>query len=566
MGITIAVLFLVWAVPAAMASSDAYQQLSDAAATVSQAGSAGSAASLLGTGSLPALVGRAQAELAAAGKDLGSWWVAPVGALPPAGSALREVRNLVGTASHVLAVVHSALDRIEVVLRSGTRADRVGQLRRVSDISAQAAAALEGLDLGGGSVPVPGFASRRAALVADLSRLHSRLSRLGALTGGLVRLLEGPSTVLLLAANNAEMRSGSGAFLDAGIMTFRSGHAGLGAVTPTANLHPAGPPPALTGNLAARWGWLEPNVEWRNLGLTPDFPTTAALAARMWQARTGTPVDAVISVDTQAVTDLLAATGPVQAGGRRIGASDALQFLLHDQYVGVNSQAADNARSQMLGTLAESVVSAVADRRVPGAELATALERAAAGRHLMLWSAQPALESDWAAGGISGRAGPSDVMVSVINRGANKLDPYLGVSADWSVKPAGPDSAVTLTVTLADRTPAGQGSSIVGNEPGLPVAPGGYTGILSLNLPGAAFAAGIAGHPTLLAAGPEGRQLVLAAPVALQRGRSAAWVAHFLLPGRHGRVEVMPSARIPAEQWAAPGGSFTDATAHSLSW
>ena len=33
-----------------------------------------------------------------------------------------------------------------------------------------------------------------------------------------------------------------------------------------------------TGDMADRWGWLRPADDFRNLGVTPDFPSTAELA------------------------------------------------------------------------------------------------------------------------------------------------------------------------------------------------------------------------------------------------------------------------------------------------
>ena len=67
------------------------------------------------------------------------------------------------------------------------------------------------------------------------------------------RILEGPQTYLVLAANNAEMRAGSGAFLDAGVATTSSGSVTLGDLGPSgARTLPAGVVNP-TGDLQLNW-------------------------------------------------------------------------------------------------------------------------------------------------------------------------------------------------------------------------------------------------------------------------------------------------------------------------
>ncbi len=70
----------------------------------------------------------------------------------------------------------------------------------------------------------------------------------------------------------------------------------------------------VTGDFERNWGWLNPTLDLRNLGWTPQFDVTAPLAAAMWTELTGQPVDGVISLDVAGLRQLLEATGPVQAG------------------------------------------------------------------------------------------------------------------------------------------------------------------------------------------------------------------------------------------------------------
>ncbi len=85
----------------------------------------------------------------------------------------------------------------------------------------------------------------------------------------------------------------------------------LSGVQPTVDIPVPAGKVTPTGDLAARWGWLKPGQDWRNLGLTPQFDVNGPLAAQMWEAETGQHVDGVLAVDVEALHQLLEVTGPV---------------------------------------------------------------------------------------------------------------------------------------------------------------------------------------------------------------------------------------------------------------
>ena len=72
--------------------------------------------------------------------------------------------------------------------------------------------------------------------------------------------------------------------------------------------------------------------------------------------------------------------------------------------------------------------------------LASAVSSAVAGRHLMVWSKNPAPQAAWVVSGVSGGLTPRSVDVSVINLGGNKLDQYLPVHVAVTTAPAGADT------------------------------------------------------------------------------------------------------------------------------
>src|SRR5205085_11280310 len=119
----------------------------------------------------------------------------------------------------------------------------------------------------------------------------------GDASAGLDQMLSGPSRYLLVAANNGEMRNGSGMWLSVGILDFLAGRFNLHDMRPTAELALDPPGVPVSGDLAARWGWSVPNQEWRNLMLSPLVPENAELASRMWAAQGGPPIDGILVID-----------------------------------------------------------------------------------------------------------------------------------------------------------------------------------------------------------------------------------------------------------------------------
>ena len=90
----------------------------------------------------------------------------------------------------------------------------------------------------------------------------------------------------------------------------------MGELFPTGDLYIDEPTVPLDADLRDRWGWLNPNQEWRNLGVSPRFDATAELASRMWTSLGGAPVDGVLALDPIALQAIMKATGPVDVAGR----------------------------------------------------------------------------------------------------------------------------------------------------------------------------------------------------------------------------------------------------------
>ncbi len=511
----------------------------------------------------------ARAEFGAAQSDLSSPLFAPFTVVPIVGRQLRSVRALSSAAGAVSATGSQFLGQVHGLLHAphGAGPERVASLQQLEAASRSAARTLHGVGTGPSTGLVGPLASKHDEFVGQLDLARTRLDNAAAVSAATASILTGPQRYLVLAANNAEMRAGSGAFLDVGAATTSAGTVTVGQLEPSgAHPLPVGAVP-VTGDLQRNWGWLAPSLDMRNLGTTPRFDVTAPLAARMWTALTGQPVNGVIAVDVIAVQQLLEATGPVEVNGQQVGAGSVASFLLHDQYTGLTDNAADAGdRTDALGALARAVISQLQGQSVDLTTLAQSMSGAVAGRHLMLWSSDPAAEAAWQQAGVSGSLTSRSLAVSLINLGSNKLDPFVPLGVSVATRAHGPDTAVVLTVTARNNTPPGQSQFIAGPSPGSNVPYGTYTGMVTANVPGAARQVGMDGVPSLAVDGPDGPTQVVGGLVTVPEGGTSTVTVHFVMPGRHGSMQVVPSARVPPVQWQLTRGTQGDDAPFTVSW
>jgi len=511
----------------------------------------------------------AAAEFGAAHDELTGPLMAPATWLPVLGRQLRSARSLSSAAEQVSDVGAEFLGQVHDVLDQphGAGPERVESLRRLSALSLTAAHRLDSVDTGPGEALVGPLARRHDEFVSQLDDVRRRLATAAGVSAATATILQGPQTYLVLAGNNAEMRAGSGAFLEIGTADAADGTVHLGDLSPSGALGLAPGQVVVTGDLQRNWGWLKPGVDWRTLGVTPQFPVTADLAARMWAARTGQHVQGVLAVDVVGLRQIMTVTGPVQVGGTTLDASNVVQYLLHDQYAGLSDDATgDTAREDALGTIAGDVLRQLQGETTDLRGLASAVSGAVAGRHLMVWSSDPTAEAAWVASGSAGTLTPTSLAVNVVNQGGNKLDQFLPVSVHLATRPDGSDTALTMTTTLSNRTPDGESQFVAGPFPGLPLAYGDYSGVVADNLPAAARGISISGSGPLSALGAEGPTVLVAAPIVVHQGATATVVVRFRLPGSHGSMTLVPSARVPAEQWTFQDIRVSDDRPVTFTW
>jgi Protein of unknown function (DUF4012) len=520
----------------------------------------------------------AGADFRSARQKVRSPFLMPVRILPILGRQVDSVDTLTGSAARVVAIGITAVDGARAAVDAGNPvgAARVTLVAHLASIADQSAGDLKSVDLGPTHLFSP-LEQARTKFATRLGDLRHAIGQLQAASHGLVQFLAGPSRYLVLAANNAEMRVGSGTFLQIGMLTVDKGSLHLDEMRTFADFKvPPGSVP-LTGDFAGRWGFLDPNTEWRNLGASPQFPSQAELATRMWKASTGISVDGVLALDVVTLKDLLQATGPVHlADGTTMSADQVLGDVMLRQYLGLVGYPDQTSRRDRLGEIARGALANLNHGGWHAADLVDQLRGAAQGRHLLAWSSHPEEQAGWAAAGISGVVPTDAVLVGFHNRGGNKLDQFMNVQGSVQTKALpsptpGAGWAVTLQMALENVAPAtGLPQYVQGPFPqAIGAAAGLYQSFAVFELP--RFAGDIHlevdGKPAkLVTAGPDGTSQVVAAYVQVPRGRSLTVVARFTVPESVRSLLFAPSARVPAIAWAASRQGWSDDRARRVVW
>lgn len=263
---------------------------------------------------------------------------------------------------------------------------------------------------------------------------------------------DGPRRYYVAVQNNAEARATGGLVGAFALLRADRGALVLERTGTDTELRVAARPVPADPEAATSWQATGSTRAWFDANLTPHFPDAARNLAGQWQAQSGQQVDGVVALDPLVMAELLKATGPVRLpDGYTVGASTAVAFVGHDEYVRYRDVA---ARKRLLGALADRLLHAVLAARDPE-RTAQALLRAGRSGHLLLWSARPAeqaqLDGSLVAGALPA-AGSPYLQVLTQNLGGNKLDYYLRRAV--TVTRAGP-GLLRVSVVLTNTAPAG---------------------------------------------------------------------------------------------------------------
>jgi Protein of unknown function (DUF4012) len=491
-------------------------------------------------------------------------------AVPYVGRQLSAVRTLNGAAHQVLAIGVGAVEQSQSGIAGMKRGGeaRVEGMRLIANVAATSSARVQAVGLGPSHGLVGPLAHARSRFAARIPKLTKALGDLHTVASGLTSFLDGPRLYIVFAANNDEMRLGSGAFLSAALLSTNHGTLSLFPMHPTAILK-------LKAALAAKvpmepdqralWGWLEPNREWRNLASSPRFDTTAKLARRMLQVSDHVPVDGVLAIDPIALDGIVGATGPVRVGHRSFSGDALLKYVFIDQYKGVSVfDTQQRARRDALGAIAQQSIARLDAGRWDTRTLVHALRTVGQGRHVLAWSKHLDEQRAWHVAGVDGSLPDDALFVGLHNRGGNKLDPYLQVRASMVTRRVATGVQVRLLVHMHNAAPTGLPRYISGPYPGSRNArKGTYQGILAFYIPQTASDLTVSGHDPTVSGGRDGAHRVVAMQVHIDRTKSDAVGITFTLPNGSTRLAVEPSARYPAITWTDGTTRWDDTTVHT---
>ncbi|PWH13473.1 MAG: hypothetical protein DDG58_14060 [Ardenticatenia bacterium] len=216
---------------------------------------------------------------------------------------------------------------------------------------------------------------------------------------------DGPRHYLILAQNEDELRPTGGFISAAGLITFERGRIvalkfdDSYAVDDLSKPYPE-PPEVLRRTMLADL-WLFRDTNW-----SPDFPTSARIAADFYTYGRGMALDGVIALDQKALQYLLEGLGAVtiEDTGEVVNADNVIEAI-RTHWAPSPGQALNQAwwvqRKSFMGELAEAMRRKLETASEPlnWLALAQAAERALGEKHILLYSPQPEVA------GILNRAG-----------------------------------------------------------------------------------------------------------------------------------------------------------------
>lgn len=467
-------------------------------------------------------------------------WLRLWSRVPLLGRHASWVRDVTAQASAVTRDVQGSARRVEPALANVASASgRVAALDVVAEELARLDAAASRVRLDGSWLLPPARGAHRR-FVRDVARLRAAARDGAAAASGLRSFLAGPRRYLVLAANNAEMRSG-GMVLQVGIVETMGGRVLPGSFHSTAGLN-LSEPVAVGAQLESLYGWLDPGGEWRNTGSSPNFPAVAPVYAAMAERAGFGRVDGVLQIDVVALAHLLHALGPVTVEGVRYTSANVKPLVLHDGY---GRFAADHDERRLgFSRLAVEAFHALDRGGWTLASLARSLEAAVGGRNLLAWSRVPVDQAAWEGLGADGRLDPNGLLVTIQNHGGNKLDWFLRPSASIEIVPRpGGWRRVSLMIDLNNMTPADQVGYVAGDGRRIPV--GTYRAFVATYLPRWAVNVSVSEGRTV-AVGEDGPMRVVGVIVDVPRGEAKTVVVTFSAPPGRDHLVLLPSARARA--------------------
>jgi hypothetical protein len=488
-----------------------------------------------------------------------------LGLLPGVDDQVASLRLMADAAARLGSVAASAATRIDEDLqRAGEPAGRIALLDTALDELDRIEATLDGVDLGSPDGLLPPLRDAHEDLVDAITSAREKLTDGRALITPVREMLAGPSTFVLLAANNAEMAGGAGLALSTGILTFNGGDFDLSDVVNAGDLRlPASVPiPDRVRDIYYPTGV---GIDLRSTTRSPDLSVMGPIVARIMAQYGLTDIDGVVVVDALALRDLMVVTGGVRVAGKDIDAENVLEEVLHANYLEFDTLEERDDRVSYQGDIAKAVFDTLTTRDVSSIELADALLTSSEGRHLMLWAADPDLQRVWEDLGVAGELDKYGLMISFQNYAASKMDWYLRprASLDVDLLPSGGYRAhLTMTLDMPAREDIPDASAYV-----LGPTPEAQGVFLTVHLPEAAYDITTTDPHGFRTQGVEPPMQVRTFLVDVPLGTTFERLVEFSLPREVGALWLLPSARLePMPLTIDDVATIDDASQTAILW
>jgi Protein of unknown function (DUF4012) len=499
----------------------------------------------------------AQARLHSAKSNLGSPMLSVARPLPFLGRQISSARALTGTASGVLDAAVQTSAELSPDKRAGMT--RIQLLDALGVGTKRMTTAIDKGDLGPASGLMVALSNGRADLARQLLKLRKPLDRTNVAIPGLRHMIVGPTKLLVVAANNAQMAAGSGLPLAVTTADIVDGHITVGTFESTGAVRVPEGAVQITPELQQLWAFATPQDNMIRAVVTPRFDVSAAILAAQYGAAKNTPVDGVLLIDIVGLQKLVA-VGGVSADPNAIPAEKVIDELMHNQYLSLDDSKPDTfiQRQERLGQVARAAVTDLLNPNLSAVDLGRALSDSAAGRHVLLWSRLPDEQLAMQALRVDGGLAPDSVSVSLLNAGANKLDWFTKMASKVTVGPvANNERQIDVEVTVSSQVPDGLPRYVAG--PAVPVAEyGDYIGYFTINVPGAAIKMHLGDASPVIVAGPDGPTRTIGQLLIVKRNTTRVVTFSFTLPADFPVLRIEPSGRYPAIDWTSAGQSWTD--------
>jgi hypothetical protein len=271
---------------------------------------------------------------------------------------------------------------------------------------------------------------------------------------------DGERRYLFFAENPAELRGTGGLWGAFAILTVRDGALSFSAFRPIQALPDLEPDevPEPNPDYGENYNQDGGAGFWRNMNMTPDFPSAARAALGTWKVLEGEQLDGVLAADPFALGSLLDVTGPVPVPGlpgARIHGRNVVRFLSNEAYAEFDSPI---VRKQLVGAAASAAFGEFLSMEGRGLDRLRALAEAGASGHLKLYSTDEGLERvlrTTAMGGAMDVPAQGDLLSVVVNNGAQtKVDYYVHRTVRYEIRLGGEQEAFATTeVTLQNDAP-----------------------------------------------------------------------------------------------------------------